>query len=58
MLQGKFDRGEITLEIPAQQALELLTALRDEFAFEQLMDLCGVDYSAHGQDEWKTEQST
>jgi len=58
LLQDKFDRGEITLEIPASQALEVLTALRDEFAFEQLMDLCGVDYSSHGQDEWKTEQST
>jgi NADH-quinone oxidoreductase subunit C len=58
LLQDQLDRGEITLEIPAQQALDVLTALRDEFAFEQLMDLCGVDYSAYGHDEWKTDQST
>ena len=31
----------------------VLQALRDEFSFEQLTDLCGVDYSAYGQAEWE-----
>ena len=42
--------GEITLVIKAGDVLEAMTALRDraELRFEQLIDLCGVDYSAFG----------
>ena len=36
-------RGEITLDLPATIWLDACRALRDEFGFEQLMDLCGVD---------------
>jgi NADH-quinone oxidoreductase subunit C len=34
--------------------------LRDEadWSFEQLIDLCGVDYSLYGVDEWNTETAT
>ncbi|MGB2971294.1 MAG: NADH-quinone oxidoreductase subunit C, partial [Candidatus Competibacter sp.] len=41
---------EITIEIPPERAIEIFTALRDEadFAFEQVVDVCGVDYAAHG----------
>lgn len=47
-------RGEITLEVPAEQWHATCAALRDEFAFEQLSDLCGVDYLGYGSDEWDT----
>lgn len=47
-------QGELTLEVPAAQWLEVCAHLRDEEGFEQLMDLCGVDYSAYGQTEWET----
>ncbi len=42
--------GEVTLVIKATGLLEVMTALRDrpELHFEQLIDLCGVDYSAYG----------
>ena len=42
--------GEVTLLIKASGLLEVMTALRDrpELHFEQLIDLCGVDYSAYG----------
>ncbi|MGH8590155.1 MAG: NADH-quinone oxidoreductase subunit C, partial [Gammaproteobacteria bacterium] len=35
-------------------------ALRDEpdLRFEQLMDVCGVDYSAYGQADWLTEDAS
>lgn len=36
--------GELTLTGPAGKAVEALTLLRDQFGFEQLVDLCGVDY--------------
>lgn len=42
------DRGEITLELVVDDYLEAMRHLRDDPAldFEQLTDLCGVDYSA------------
>jgi NADH-quinone oxidoreductase subunit C len=36
--------GELTLTAPAHRIVEALTQLRDKFGFEQLVDLCGVDY--------------
>ena len=36
--------GELTLTGPAGSVVEALTLLRDEFQFQQLIDLCGVDY--------------
>src|SRR5207244_1729593 len=41
------DRGEITITVPAARYLAAAQALRDDPAlkFEQLLDLCGVDYS-------------
>jgi NADH-quinone oxidoreductase subunit C len=39
--------GEVTLVVNASDALEVMTALRDhaDLRFEQLIDICGVDYS-------------
>ncbi len=44
--------NELTLVIRAADMLLVLTRLRDDaaFRFEQLMDLCGVDYSTYGSD--------
>ena len=52
--------GEVTMETDGAQLLEVATALRDEpaFAFEMLMDVCGVDYASYGKDEWSTEESS
>lgn len=47
-------RGETTLDVPPATWLQTCRALRDEFGFEQLMDLCGVDYLGYGSDEWDT----
>jgi NADH-quinone oxidoreductase subunit C len=51
---------EATFEVPAERVVEVCTALRDEepFRFEQLMDVCGVDYLAFGKAEWKTVDAT
>ena len=47
--------GEVTLEVPRKHILELCLALRDDpaFAFEELMDICGVDYSQYGEEPWR-----
>jgi NADH-quinone oxidoreductase subunit C len=43
---------EVTLEITAEYLTGIMTQLRDneKFHFEQLIDLCGVDYSTYGSD--------
>ena len=42
--------GEVTLTVKAADLLEVMTALRDrpELRFEQLSDVCGLDYSTYG----------
>lgn len=46
--------SELTIELPREQLLSVCTALRDEgdFAFEQLIDVCGVDYLDYGNGRW------
>ncbi len=48
--------GEVTLVVPADSLIQVAKALRDEddFSFEELIDVCGVDYSAYGETEWQT----
>ena len=36
--------GELTLAAPRDRIVEVMTALRDQFGFQQLLDVCGVDY--------------
>ena len=43
----KQSHGELTIVVPSSKIQETCKRLRDEFAFEQLMDLCGVDYLAY-----------
>ena len=52
--------GQVTAELAAEDLVEVCTALRDEpdLRFEQLMDVCGVDYSAYGQADWLTEDAS
>ena len=50
--------GEATVEVAKEQLLEVANRLRDEFGFELLVDLCGVDYLEFGESEWKTRSAT
>jgi NADH-quinone oxidoreductase subunit C len=52
--------GETTMEIAPQDVLSVCRALHDEadFAFQELIDLCGVDYLAYGDVEWETIDAT
>ncbi|KAF1030825.1 MAG: NADH-quinone oxidoreductase chain 5 [Burkholderia lata] len=42
--------GELTLVVRARDYLEVATLLRDDrkLSFEQLVDLCGIDYQTYG----------
>ena len=59
-LQITIALGELTVEVPRQHLVKLCIALRDkaEFKFEQLIELCGVDYLEYGIAEWSTEQTS
>ena len=50
------DFGQVTVEVAAARLREVCSALRDEddFAFEQAVDLCGVDYLDYGRADWET----
>lgn len=47
--------GEVTVEVSAGDYLRFMLALRDEqeFSFEEVTDLCGVDYSTYGDGAWR-----
>ena len=50
--------GELTCEVDKSDLHDVASALRCEFGFEMLMDVCGVDYLTYGSDEWTTEDAT
>lgn len=47
--------GELTIEVRASDLSEVMATLRDHagLRFEQLIDLCGMDYSAYGDGVWE-----
>lgn len=51
---------ELTYEVGKQDLLDVAHALRDEteFAVDQLIDVCGVDYLSYGEVEWTTNSAT
>ena len=51
--------GQVTVSLPAGELHAVCLRLRDEdaFRFEQLIDLCAVDYSTYGQGDWETSES-
>ena len=52
--------GEVTIEVSPENLIEVATELRDneQFEFQQLVDLCGVDYSQYGETEWQTDDAS
>jgi len=52
--------GIVTIEVPVENWLEVCRQLRDdeEFAYQQLTSLCGVDHFGYGESEWETGDAT
>ncbi len=48
------DHGEITVVVRSEHYASVARTLRDhaDLRFEQLIDLCGVDYSTYGEGSW------
>ncbi|MDF1645711.1 MAG: NADH-quinone oxidoreductase subunit C [Legionellaceae bacterium] len=52
--------GELTMIIDSSALIPVMTALRDhaDFAFDQLIDVCGVDYLHYGLSQWETDAAS
>lgn len=52
--------NEITIESDVAHIISLLTQLKkhESFAFDQLIDLCAVDYLLYGEYDWKTDAAS
>jgi len=51
--------GELTLTVPREHLVAVMQLLREKraLAFEQCVDVCGVDYATYGQSEWVTSKA-
>src|SRR3990167_6071860 len=47
-----------TIEVAPGNLFFVAKELRDHFHFEQLMDVCGVDYQDYGISHWRTHETT
>ena len=47
--------GEVTIDVSSDNYIEVMTTLRDEpeLRFEEMIDLCGVDFSTYKNDVWE-----
>jgi len=52
--------GQAVIELKPNQLLAVCQSLKDEetYSFEQLIDLCGVDYSTYGKADWETQSTS
>ena len=41
--------GELNLTVPRERIVEVMLSLRDDYGFQQLLDVCGVDYPERAQ---------
>ena len=53
-------RGQTTIEVLPENWFNVAMTLRDDpqLQFEQLMDLCGVDYLSWGETEWEGDEAS
>lgn len=58
LLDISISLDELTLTVKKESLLDLAHTLRDHFAFEQLIDVAGVDYLHFGDSEWNTQSAT
>ena len=55
IVSSKIALGELTIEVAAENWLQVAQQLRDEpsLAFDSFTDLCGMDYSAYRDGQWE-----
>ena len=60
ILDDKYETGQLTIEVRSADITPVCQVLRDDeaLAFNQLTDLCGVDYLSYGKADWETQDTT
>jgi len=60
LLDAQVAFGQAVIELTPDHLLEICQLLKDDeaYSFEQLIDLCGVDYSTYGKADWETQSSS
>jgi NADH-quinone oxidoreductase subunit C len=60
LLELRFERGELTVTVPATEIARVGLVLRDapQLLFKLLLDVSGVDYQTYGQADWQTQNAT
>ncbi len=60
LISSNIALDELTIEVAPVDLISTVSFLRDDEAcsFEQLIDLCGVDYLAYGETEWDIDGSS
>ncbi len=49
--------NELTITVSPENWLDVANALKSDFRFEELIDVCGVDYLAYRQENWETARA-
>lgn len=49
---------QAVIALPPEHLLTVCQSLKEEYGFEQLVDICGVDYTAFGQADWETQSAS
>lgn len=53
------EEGDCSIfEVQPNKLLLVCKTLRDSFQFEELIDVCGVDYQDYGKSYWRTHETT
>ena len=50
--------GELAIVVKPEHMLATCLSLRDDFGFEELIDIAGVDYLHYGATEWATDEAS
>lgn len=50
--------NELGITVRAEQLVSVCKALRDDYGFEMLIDVAGVDYLHYGAAEWTTDEAS
>lgn len=60
LMDAHIASGQAVIELKPDHLLYVCQSLKDEeeYSFEQLIDLCGVDYSTFGKADWETQSTS
>lgn len=58
LVSAEISHDELTVEINPENLKQTMLILRDQAGFDQLIDLCGIDYLEFGKANWESTGAT